>query len=144
MRRIRIAGTGLALGCALAAALTGVLAGPLLAQDKSGPDPAAPAAAAAAPAAEARHDPHLHSDMTVPKTAQLLTGYGDGGFAINQAKPAAAKFFNNGLELHAAFAHVGEVARDSRIAGAVAEALASQRPVAGGVGVETRERPSSL
>ncbi len=105
MRRIRIAGTGLALGCALAAALTGVLAGPLLAQDKSGPEPAAPATAAAAPAAEAQHDPHLHSDMTVPKTAQLLTGYGGGGFAISHATPAAAKFFANGLELHAAFAH---------------------------------------
>ena len=82
----------------------------LAAQDKAGPEPLAniaPAVPAApgAPAAEAQHDSHLHADMTVPKTPQLLSGYGDGGFAISHAKPAAAKFFANGLELHAAFAH---------------------------------------
>ena len=76
----------------------------LAAQDKAGPLPSA-STTPAAPAAEAQHDGHMHADMTVPKTPQLLTGYGDGGFAISHAKPAAAKFFANGLELHAAFAH---------------------------------------
>ena len=79
------------------------LAGTLTAQDKAGTADAAPAPAA--PAAEAKHDPHMHDDMTMPRTAQLLTGYGLGGFAIGHAAPAAAQFFSNGLELHAAFAH---------------------------------------
>ena len=96
MHHIRASVVGLGLSCALAGALA--------AQDKSGPVPST-TVTPVAPATEAQHDPHMHSDMTVPKTPQLLTGYGDGGFAISQAKPAAAKFFANGLELHAAFAH---------------------------------------
>ena len=80
------------------------LSGPVAAQDKASPAPSV-AATPAVRAAEAQHDPQLHSDMTLPKTPQLLGGYGDGGFAISHAKPAAAKFFANGLELHAAFAH---------------------------------------
>ena len=78
------------------------LASALAAQDKSPPmDMPMPAA----PVAEGQHDMAAHGDMTAPASPQLLTGYGDGGFAISHAKPAAAKFFSNGLELHAAFAH---------------------------------------
>ena len=93
------------------ALLTLVLTSTLTAQDKAGK--ADLPTAAAAPAAEAQHDPHRHDDMAVPKTPQLLTGYGVGGFAISHAKPAAAQFFANGLELHAAFAHrAAEAAMD--------------------------------
>ena len=94
MHRLRIWTPALLLVCFSAA---------LAAQDKAGPAPAAPAA-------EAQHDMHQHGDMTLPATPQLLTGYGDGGFAISQAAPAAAAFFANGLELHAAFAHKAAVA----------------------------------
>jgi hypothetical protein len=100
MQRIIALGPILLLGV-----LSCTLSTALAAQDKTGPAPSA-AATPAAPVAEAQHDPHLHADMTVPKTAQLLSGYGDGGFAISHANPAAAKFFANGLELHAAFAHL--------------------------------------
>lgn len=96
MRRFRASGLGL-----LSVGLSCALAGASAAQDKTGPMPSGPAA----PAAEAQHDAHLHSDMNVPRTPQLLAGYGAGGFAISHAKPAAAKFFSNALELHAAFAH---------------------------------------
>lgn len=89
----------------------------LAAQDKSPqmdmPMPAATPAASpapAAPVAEGQHDMASHGDMTAPASPQLLTGYGDGGFAISHAKPAAAKFFSNGLELHAAFAHKAAMA----------------------------------
>ena len=69
------------------------------AQDMPGPQPAAPAA-------EAQHGEHMqHTDTAVPSTPQLLTGYGQGGFAVSQAVPLAQAFFANGLELHAAFAH---------------------------------------
>ena len=93
------------------ALLTLALTTALTAQDKAGKVdlPVTPAA----PAAEAQHDPHMHDDMAVPKVPQLLTGYGVGGFAISHAKPAAAQFFSNGLELHAAFAHrAAEAAMD--------------------------------
>lgn len=93
-------GWGFVVLLALASALAG--------QDKSPPmDMPMPAAtsAPAAPVAEGQHDMAAHGDMTAPASPQLLTGYGDGGFAISHAKPAAAKFFSNGLELHAAFAH---------------------------------------
>ena len=93
-------GWGFVVLLALASALAG--------QDKSPPmDMPMPAAtsASAAPVAEGQHDMAAHGDMTAPASPQLLTGYGDGGFAISHAKPAAAKFFSNGLELHAAFAH---------------------------------------
>ncbi len=48
---------------------------------------------------------------------------------VTKLNPAAEEIF--GPEAEYRGKHVGEVARDSRIAGAVAEALKSQRPVAG-------------
>lgn len=60
----------------------------------------------ATPAAEAEHPAgHDHSDKAAPKTAQLLAGYGNGGFAVTGANPQAQAFFSNGMELAAAFAH---------------------------------------
>ncbi len=104
-------GWGFVVLLALASALAG--------QDKSPPmDMPMPAvtSAPAAPAAEGQHDMAAHGDMTAPASPQLLTGYGDGGFAISHAKPAAAKFFSNGLELHAAFAHrAGMAAMDEAV-----------------------------
>ena len=104
-------------GKCLGIAVLLTLASALAAQDKSPPMdmpmPAATSAASAtpaAPAAEGQHDMASHGDMTAPASPQLLTGYGDGGFAISHAKPAAAKFFSNGLELHAAFAHKAAMA----------------------------------
>jgi NtrC-family two-component system sensor histidine kinase KinB len=48
---------------------------------------------------------------------------------VMKLNPAAEEIF--GSEKEASGRHVGEVSRDARIAGAVAEALRSQRPVAG-------------
>jgi len=53
----------------------------------------------------------------------------DGQGCVTKLNPAAEEIF--GSENENAGKHVGEVARDARIAGAVAEALQSQRPVAG-------------
>ncbi len=53
----------------------------------------------------------------------------DGEGCVTRLNHAAEEIF--GSEKENTGKHVGEVARDSRIAGAVAEALASQRPVAG-------------
>ena len=53
----------------------------------------------------------------------------DGDGCVTKLNPAAEEIF--GSEKENAGKHVGEVARDARIAGAVAEALESQRPVAG-------------
>lgn len=53
----------------------------------------------------------------------------DGEGCVTKLNPAAEEIF--GSEKENAGRHVGEVARDARIAGAVAEALESQRPVAG-------------
>ena len=53
----------------------------------------------------------------------------DGEGCVTKLNPAAEEIF--GSENENAGKHVGEVARDARIAGAVAEALESQRPVAG-------------
>jgi len=53
----------------------------------------------------------------------------DGEGRVTKLNPAAEEIF--GSENENAGMHVGEVARDVRIASAVAEALASQRPVAG-------------
>jgi PAS domain S-box-containing protein len=53
----------------------------------------------------------------------------DGEGLVTKLNPAAEEIF--GSEKENAGKHVGEVARDTRIAGAVAEALESQRPVAG-------------
>lgn len=56
-------------------------------------------------AAAGHGEDHNHGDMIAPKVATLLTGYGDGGFAITTSVPQAQAFFSNGLELGAAFAH---------------------------------------
>src|ERR1041385_5236500 len=53
----------------------------------------------------------------------------DGEGHVTKLNPAAEEIF--GLENENAGKHIGEVARDVRIAGAVAEAIESQRPVAG-------------
>ncbi len=53
----------------------------------------------------------------------------DAEGCVTKLNHAAAEIF--GSETENAGKHVGEVARDTRIAGAVAEALESQRPVAG-------------
>jgi NtrC-family two-component system sensor histidine kinase KinB len=53
----------------------------------------------------------------------------DADGRVTKLNPAAEEIF--GTEAENMGKHVGEVARDSRIAGAVAEALSSQRPVAG-------------
>jgi PAS domain S-box-containing protein len=53
----------------------------------------------------------------------------DAEGCVTKLNPAAEEIF--GSEKENAGKHVGEVARDTRIAGAVAEALESQRPVAG-------------
>jgi two-component system, NtrC family, sensor histidine kinase KinB len=53
----------------------------------------------------------------------------DSEGCVTKLNPAAEEIF--GSEKENAGKHVGEVARDARIAGAVAEALQSQRPVAG-------------
>ncbi|HEX6650862.1 MAG TPA: ATP-binding protein [Pyrinomonadaceae bacterium] len=52
----------------------------------------------------------------------------DGEGRVTKLNPAAEEIF--GSEIESAGMHVGEVARDARIANAVAEALESQRPVA--------------
>jgi hypothetical protein len=53
---------------------------------------------------------HSHDDNTVPKVPTLLTGYGNGGFAVTTSVPEAQAFFSNGLELGAAFAHKAAIA----------------------------------
>jgi len=53
----------------------------------------------------------------------------DSEGCVTKLNPAAEEIF--GTEKENSGKHVGEVARDGRIAGAVAEALESQRPVAG-------------
>lgn len=76
-------------------------AAPAAAQDMHGHDhPATPVNAS-----EARHETHSHDDNIAPKTPKILEGYGNGGFTITGANPEAQRFFANGLELHAAFAH---------------------------------------
>ena len=52
----------------------------------------------------------------------------DGDGQVTKLNPAAEEIF--GSEKENAGKHIGEVARDARIAGAVAEAIESQRPVA--------------
>ena len=53
----------------------------------------------------------------------------DAEGCVTKLNPAAEEIF--GTEAESRGKHVGEIARDARIAGAVAEALRSQRPVAG-------------
>ena len=104
-------------GIALAAAL---MSSPAAAQDRPiSPEPAdhvaqTPAQTpvpASAPAAnsEASADHTSHTDDAVPKQAQLLPGYGKGGFAITTTVAQAQAFFSNGLELGSAFAHKAAV-----------------------------------
>lgn len=78
-----------------------LLAGPGQAQDQP---KATPAAEQSHPAGD-----HDHTDKTAPKTAQLLDGYGNGGFAVVTTNPAAQAFFSNGMELAAAFAHKASI-----------------------------------
>jgi tetratricopeptide (TPR) repeat protein len=71
---------------------------PALAQDKSSPDtlPSTQPLDAA---------PMCGGDMTAPKTAAILPGYGGGGFPIRTTNPRAQAFFDNGMQLAHAFAH---------------------------------------
>jgi hypothetical protein len=46
-----------------------------------------------------------HADMMAPATPRLLTGYGSGGFPVTTSNPQAQAFFDNGMQLAAAFAH---------------------------------------
>jgi len=55
-------------------------------------------------------DGHSHDDNAVPNVPTLLTGYGNGGFAVTTAVPGAQAFFSNGMELGAAFAHKAAIA----------------------------------
>jgi len=75
---------------------------PALAQDKSASDtlPATPPLDAA---------PMCGGDMTAPKTATILPGYGGGGFPIRTSNPKAQAFFDNGMQLAHAFAHKAAV-----------------------------------
>lgn len=64
----------------------------------------------ATPAAEGTHsEGHNHTDQAAPKSPELLTGYGNGGFAVTGADPQAQAFFSNGMELAAAFAHQASI-----------------------------------
>lgn len=75
-------------------------AGPILAQDVP----------KATPAAESEHpEGHDHTDQAAPRSAQLLEGYGNGGFTVVTANPQAQAFFSNGMELAAAFAHKASI-----------------------------------
>ena len=100
---MRLHGTGWLSGLLLALGAPPVA----LAQDLHGTDHAQHPAA---PAAEAQNEPHRHDDTIAPKTATLMPGYGNGGFAVSTGNAEAQKFFANGLELHAAFAHRAAVA----------------------------------
>ena len=68
-------------------------------------DPPVPSAHADGPGAGMRHD-----DMTAPKTAQIMPGYGTGGFPVTTRVPAAQAFFDNGMQLAHAFAHKAAIA----------------------------------
>ncbi|WP_344697146.1 hypothetical protein [Sphingomonas rosea] len=65
---------------------------------------------AAVPASPALAQSHAgHADMVAPATPQLLSGYGGGGLKIDTQVPQAQAFFDNGLQLAAAFAHAAAV-----------------------------------
>ena len=67
---------------------------------------AAAALAAAAPAlAQASQDHAGHTDQAAPKRAMLLEGYGHGGWPVRTSSPQAQAYFDNGMQLAAAFAH---------------------------------------
>jgi hypothetical protein len=71
---------------------------PALAQDK-------PASDSLLPAMPLDAAPMCGGDMTAPKTATILAGYGSGGFPIRTTNPRAQAFFDNGMQLAHAFAH---------------------------------------
>ena len=49
-------------------------------------------------------------DEAAPRQAQLLSGYGGGGFPVTTAIPRAQAFFDNGMQLGHAFAHSASIA----------------------------------
>lgn len=65
-----------------------------------GQDVPAPTAATPVP-----HGRICSGDDGATKRPTLLDGYGSGGFVISGAEPMAQKFFDNGMQLAAAFAH---------------------------------------
>jgi hypothetical protein len=73
---------------------------PALAQDMKSDD-----TLKATPPLDAAAVPVCSGDMTAPKSAMLLSGYGGGGFPIRTASPKAQAFFDNGMQLAHAFAH---------------------------------------
>ena len=82
--------------------LLGIAVGlaPALAQDVKSDD-----ALKATPPLDAAAMPMCSGDMTAPKTATILSGYGGGGFPIRTTVPKAQAFFDNGMQLAHAFAH---------------------------------------
>jgi tetratricopeptide (TPR) repeat protein len=84
----------------------GLAAGLLLAVPALSQDPPSSTPAPEQGAAQPHHD---HSDTAAPKRAELMPGYGGGGFAITTGVPEAQAFFSNGMELAAAFAHKASI-----------------------------------
>lgn len=82
--------------------LLGIAVGlaPALAQDVKSDD-----ALKGTPPLDAAAMPMCSGDMTAPKTATILSGYGGGGFPIRTNVPKAQAFFDNGMQLAHAFAH---------------------------------------
>ena len=82
--------------------LLGLAAGlaPALAQDVKGVD-----GLQATPPLDTAAMPMCSGDMTAPKAATILPGYGGGGFPIRTTVPKAQAFFDNGMQLAHAFAH---------------------------------------
>jgi len=73
---------------------------PALAQDMKSDD-----TLKATPPLDAAATPMCSGDMTAPRTATILSGYGSGGFPIRTAIPKAQAYFDNGMQLAHAFAH---------------------------------------
>jgi len=59
----------------------------------------------ATPPLDAAAMPMCSGDMTAPRAATILPGYGGGGFPIRTSNPKAQAFFDNGMQLAHAFAH---------------------------------------
>jgi tetratricopeptide (TPR) repeat protein len=57
------------------------------------------------PPLDAAAMPMCSGDMTAPRTATILPGYGGGGFPIRTPVAKAQAFFDNGMQLAHAFAH---------------------------------------
>ncbi len=62
-------------------------------------------APAGAPPAAMDHAAGHHTDSISPKVAQIMPGYGSGGFPITTKVAKAQAFFDNGMQLAHAFAH---------------------------------------